>query len=120
MSVPILIYICMVCWLVYGNILFYSDDNNCADIEETKGMNALFAFFILVGYVQMMICLLIMCVAPFLVVFILRVMNENRDLNNQEIDIVTQSLQAANFNPDIHKDLQTECHICLCDFEKDE
>ena len=41
----------VVGWLVYGNILFFSDANDCDMIPETKPMYNMMMFFIVFGYV---------------------------------------------------------------------
>ena len=63
----VVIYLVMVGWLVYGNIIFFSDDNDCNLNPETKPMASLMLFLLIIGYVQMMFTMLIVCVLPVIV-----------------------------------------------------
>ncbi len=44
------INVLMTAWLIYGNVLFYSDKNDCAIIKGTHGLYGLMLFFIVIGY----------------------------------------------------------------------
>jgi hypothetical protein len=44
------INVLMTAWLIYGNVLFYSDQNDCALIKGTHGLYGLMFFFIVIGY----------------------------------------------------------------------
>ena len=54
----------MVGWLIYGNMLYFSDKNNCLDDAETKDLANLMLFFIIIGYVQMVFLFLLIFVLP--------------------------------------------------------
>ena len=57
-------------WLIYGNILYFSSANNCREIPETRGLSSLMLFFLIVGYFQMLVFGIILCVLPCLIYYI--------------------------------------------------
>lgn len=40
----------MICWLIYGNTLYFTDKNDCGLQEETRGLNTLMLFFFVMGF----------------------------------------------------------------------
>jgi hypothetical protein len=57
-------------WLIYGNVLYFSAKNDCADISGTRGLASLMLFFLIIGYFQLMLFALILCVLPCLIYYI--------------------------------------------------
>ena len=51
----------MLTWIIYGNILFFSDKNNCESIPGTRGMYKLMFAFLIVGYLMIFTYLIIVC-----------------------------------------------------------
>ena len=37
-------------WLIYGNIIFYSEENNCRSVESTSSLYVLMLFLLIIGY----------------------------------------------------------------------
>ena len=37
-------------WLIYGNVLYYSKENNCGDNESSKMLNRLMLLLLVIGY----------------------------------------------------------------------
>ena len=82
----------MIAWLVYGNIIFFSEANNCAEFEGTRGLNSMMLFFLVIGYVQFIAFLLVACVLPCLIIWIRRSV-ERPELDQRQIVQVANSLQ---------------------------
>jgi len=70
-------------WLIYGNILYFSPENNCKDIEATKPFNSLMLFLLILGYFQFLAFGLLICILPILIFFIHRHLAAN---SAQELD----------------------------------
>ena len=49
--VTLLIQLVMVSWLIWGNIIYFSEANQCPFIYETRPMASLMLFAIIIGYV---------------------------------------------------------------------
>ena len=46
----VILIVSIIGWGVYGNVIFFSDKNECGDLDETRGMDYLMLFFLIVGY----------------------------------------------------------------------
>jgi len=82
----------MVGWLVYGNILFFSDENDCQDDPLTQPMYNMMLFFIMLGYVQMVFTLLMICIMPLIVYIYLQSIGDPNNLSDEQISVVRRSL----------------------------
>jgi len=64
---------CMIVgWLIYGNVLYFSDKNDCTEKPETQSQAYLMLFFIIVGYFQMGFTLILLCFVPFLIYLVMQ------------------------------------------------
>ena len=57
----------IVGWLIYGNILYFSNENDCLEKPETQSQAYLMLFFLIVGYFQMGFTLLLLFLIPFVI-----------------------------------------------------
>ncbi len=49
-------------WLIYGNVLFYSKEDNCNSLDGTKGLYRLTLVLLIVGYFHMLLySILLLC-----------------------------------------------------------
>ena len=55
---------CLLAWLIYGNVIFYSDENNCKVIENSKALYNVMLVLIIIGYFQMVVYGLIIFCLP--------------------------------------------------------
>lgn len=55
-------------WLIYGNILFYSKENNCDTLEVSQNMNRLMLMILIIGYFQMAVYLMLIILVPVLII----------------------------------------------------
>lgn len=46
----IIMFVFMFCWLIYGNVLYFADENDCGDWETTHGWNIFMLIILIVGY----------------------------------------------------------------------
>ena len=53
-------------WLIYGNVIFYSKENNCESIENSQTMYKIMLMLLIVGYFQMAVYLLLIILIPIL------------------------------------------------------
>ena len=60
----------MFAWLIYGYILFYSDDNNCEKNIDTAFLNSLMFVILFIGYVLIFIYLMLLCTVPCMYAFV--------------------------------------------------
>lgn len=49
-STSLSVNLIMTGWLIYGNVIYFSNKNNCGEIFETRGLNSLMLFFLVIGY----------------------------------------------------------------------
>lgn len=40
----------LFCWLIYGNVLYYSADNDCELYDATYGLNFIMLMLLIIGY----------------------------------------------------------------------
>lgn len=111
-----LVNLFMVAWLIYGNVLFYSEENDCRNFEETLGLSSMMFFFIIIGYVQFVGLLVLICFGACLLL-LMRFLNERqvREISSTDAGRVVESLTRENFDPNVHK-FEHTCAICMVDY----
>ena len=60
----------IVGWLIYGNELYFSKQNDCGDKESTLFLQQTMGSILFVGYVMMAFYLLLLCTIPCLYIYI--------------------------------------------------
>jgi hypothetical protein len=60
----------MVGWLIYGYIIFYSDENNCDSKTDTAFLNSMMFVILFIGYILMFVYLMLICTVPCLYAFV--------------------------------------------------
>ena len=60
---------CLLGWLIYGNMIYFSDKNNCKLFEATQGLNEMMLVILIVGYIMMGTYLFILCMIPFVIYY---------------------------------------------------
>lgn len=60
----------LVIWLIYGNKLYYSKENNCAENKRTQFLSELMGCILYVGYLMIFIYFLILCTVPCLFMYV--------------------------------------------------
>ena len=102
----------MTAWLIYGNVIFYSDKNDCAEIEGTNGLYSLMFFFLVVGYFQIILIAIAVCVLPCLIMYIRRIEHQGyRDIDEDQVVRIANSLNRELYDPAVHNH-EHECAIC--------
>lgn len=61
----------LLIWLIYGNIIFYSPENDCNTIEGSKVIFNLMFVLLMIGYFQMFVYALLIFCMPCLI-YVLR------------------------------------------------
>jgi len=115
----LVMFVFMFCWLIYGNVLYFSEENDCGDYETTHGWNVFFLIILIIGYIQMAVMLLLACVLGCA----LFVYYRHREEYNRENNIISErdavnlanGLMRTEFDSAKHK-YHTSCIICLVDF----
>jgi hypothetical protein len=74
--ITVIFNLAMVTWLIYGNMLYFAEDNDCAISAETVGMNNFMFFLIVLGYFHIIFVALLIFVLPILIFMI---HNKKRD-----------------------------------------
>lgn len=111
----LLVNLLLTGWLIYGNVIYYSPENNCKELEETKGLNSLMLLFLILGYFQFLMFGVMICVLPCLIYYLIRVaarQNANESLDDSQIMRVANSLQRQEYDPSVHRH-ESECVVCL-------
>ncbi len=49
-STSLSVNLAMIGWLIYGNTLYFAEKNDCGLQEETRGLNTLMLFFLVMGF----------------------------------------------------------------------
>jgi len=58
----ILMFLFLFSWLVWGNMLYYSEENDCKEIDETYRYNRMMLLLIIAGYIQMLVITVLICI----------------------------------------------------------
>ena len=106
-------------WLIYGNILFFSKDNNCNKVEDSKMLYSMMLILLIFGYFQMAVYLLIIILLP---IIIYQQRHQNRgpnDISEQAIPEVLKSLTKLKFNQDQFTK-ENQCSICFLEYNADD
>ena len=102
----------MLGWIIYGNILFYSPQNDCDKVEGTQGMYKLMLMFIVLGY---------MMVVSYIVIIItnrcLCIVSHEPTFKTNHQNIM-KSLSSEIFTPEEFSH-EERCAICITDFVED-
>ena len=103
-------------WLVYGNIIFFSDSNDCTEKEEFKMPVFFMRLSLILGYAFMVYYLCLLFVIMIVLVLVYRE-RTNRRMPVEEIHYIRQSLISLEFDPLVHR-LEKECVICCLEFKE--
>jgi len=60
----------MIGWLIYGNVIYYSKENNCGTNGRTAIDDEIMLVILYIGYLMMAFYLVIMCTIPCLYLYI--------------------------------------------------
>ena len=66
----------LIAWLIYGNQLYYSKKNDCAENERTQFLSEFMGCILFIGYLMMGLYLLLICTVPCLYLYIRSMTNE--------------------------------------------
>jgi hypothetical protein len=61
---------CLLGWIIYGLMLYYSDKNNCDKIPDTRFYISLMFVILFLGYILMFIYLILLCTLPCAYLFL--------------------------------------------------
>jgi hypothetical protein len=111
----------MICWLVYGNQLFFSKQNNCDKFNGTAHLYILMYMILCVGYVGMTIYLLLLITLPILYCFLNRQIRRRNEAHQREqesrIQSILQSLSKIAYDP-TQFEHEAQCVICMIDYQE--
>ena len=68
----------MLAWLVYGNKLYWSKDNNCGQVKNTSFLNSFMAAILFIGYIVMAFYFVLLCTIPCFYLYVLHVADQIR------------------------------------------
>lgn len=60
----------MIGWLIYGNVIYYSKENNCGTNGRTALLDQFMLVILCIGYLMMAFYLVLMCTIPCLYLYI--------------------------------------------------
>ena len=102
-------------WLIYGNVLFYSSKDDCNSIENSKSIYNVMLVLLIIGYFQLLGYAMILILLPFLIVFLRNQQRGQRDINDNQIPQVLQSLAKHQFNVNQFQG-ENVCSICMNEY----
>mmetsp|Transcript_5861 Transcript_5861/g.9461 ORF Transcript_5861/g.9461 Transcript_5861/m.9461 type:complete len:120 (+) Transcript_5861:542-901(+) len=68
----------MICWMVYGFEIYFSDDNDCDNVNSTAFFSAIMFVILFIGYFICFVYLMIACTVPCLYCMIRDQAEQNR------------------------------------------
>ena len=77
----LLIDLSMAVWLLYGNTIYFSKQNDCDRFEGTQGLNNAMLVVLMVGWLQLLTLFLVLLFVPCFFLYFRGV----SDLRNHEI-----------------------------------
>eukprot|EP00347_Sterkiella_histriomuscorum_P003510 403364024 len=106
-------------WLIYGNILFFSKNNNCYQLQDSRMLYDMMLILLIFGYFQMLVYAVIILMLPC-IIYQLRNQHRGRnDLSDQAIPNVIQNLTRLKFKTDQFTN-ENVCSICFVDYNNDD
>ena len=106
----------MFAWLLYGNIIYFSKQNDCVRHRETRLQAYVALAYIYVGYIQIGYALSYAYVLPLAIKKWCTLKSRERSFRHQ-IKLISQTLARRDYDPQLHN-YETMCAICLEDFNK--
>ena len=102
----------LVGWLFYGNLLFYSEDNDCATKADTQFLSSVMHTILILGYITMSFYLFLVVYIPFSFI------NDEQPLRQESRECspvldMFSSLSRIQFNKNVLEDDLERCPICL-------
>ncbi len=105
---------CLVCgWLLYGNVLIYSEQNNCGDYNPLLAY--LMMGIIFLGYFHLLIYLVVIVMV---IVFVGMRIRDKRKKKMASVNIL-QSLSRTKFSSILYE-TENECIICWAPYEQND
>ena len=74
--VPLLILYFLSGWTIYGYVLFYSDENNCREVPQTKEWVTVMIVGLVLGTITIIASVVFSIMVPYLIIQYLRRNNE--------------------------------------------
>lgn len=111
-----LVFTVLFAWLIYGNILYYSRQNDCLHIKQTRLLSHLMLAYLYVGYIQIGYALSYVYVIPHAIMKWWSLASRRAQFRAQ-IQQISQTLARKDYDPIVHK-FETVCAICLDEFDK--
>ena len=75
-------------WLVYGNIIYFSDENDCAENEEMQVPLFLMRMFLILGYVFMVYFACLLLVILLVMALVYRQRSNLRGLQDEQVSLI--------------------------------
>ena len=75
-------------WLVYGNIIYFSDENDCAENEEMQVPLFLMRMFLILGYVFMVYFACLLIVILLVMALVYRQRSNLRGLQDEQVSLI--------------------------------
>ena len=92
---------CLLGWLVYGNMIYFSDKNDCRNQESTQGLNEMMLVILIIGYIMMGTYLFILCMIPVVIYYLRNIQDQNNPgrISQARVPAVIQSLSRVSYDP---------------------
>ena len=95
----------MVIWLYHVYDMFYSDANNCDDVQSTSFLNSVMFVILFIGYFMWFVYLMIACTVPCLYMMIREQAEQNRlqsgGVGQAQVPMILASLSRTQYDPEI-------------------
>ena len=116
----------LIIWLLYGNSLYYSEQNDCRKNERTRFIVDFMGAILFVGYLLISLYLLLICTVPCLYLYVRHHMNIQMRLQQEaelrrlsQVPQILSSLSRVPFDEELftHED---KCSICLGEYAEND
>lgn len=107
----------LISWSIYGNHLFFSDQNNCATFFDTVAAHYVMCFFLFFGYMLLSMYAILICVLPFAFCWISHSENnfeseDGRIVGKNVTEKIIENLKVLKFGDFQALENGSECIIC--------
>jgi len=107
-------------WLIYGFIIYFSDDNDCQKNNDTCFWLVIMCIILFFGIFYILAVCCLICCGPFIYCYIRNLMEQQQGpthISGGQIDTVVQGLSRTTYDPQ-RFNYESSCKICMVDYDE--
>jgi uncharacterized membrane protein len=97
----------LVAWIIYGYVIYFSDDNDCQSHQDTQGWLIFMIILLFIGLFVILIFAIAIICGPIFYIWFTRMMEEQargpNGLNDSQIPQVISKLTRVQYDPETFK-----------------